>query len=210
MTAALAGLVRAARPGGPAVLVIPSWWGLTASFHAYARALAEAGIHAGLADLYGGATAATEAEARALRARPRRVPVYRHLLAALEDLARATGRERVGVAGFSMGGHWAVWLAQRPEAPIGAAVLYYAARAGDFGAARAPILAHFAARDAWVRPAARQRMEAAIRRAGRGYQAHDYPGTGHGFAESAAPGFDAEAARLALARDRAFLHDRLG
>ncbi|WGH78438.1 dienelactone hydrolase family protein [Jannaschia ovalis] len=194
-----------------AVLVIHSWWGLTDSFRDYGAALARQGFVVGLADLFDGRTARTQAAARALRAAPRRVPIYRRLEACLTDLRHAAPGAGLAVAGFSMGGHWAVWLAQRAEYDLSAAILYYAARGGDFGRSTARFLAHFAAEDPWVRPAARQRMERAIAAAGRPYRAFDYPDTGHWFAESARPAdYRSEAARLALRRDAAFLRAALG
>lgn len=187
-----------------AILVIHSWWGLTASFRAYGSSLAKAGYLVGLADLFHGQVATTQAEARRLRALPRRTPMYKTLGADLAALRAMAGSDKVGVGtvGFSMGGHWAVWLSQRPEYDIAATVLYYAARAGDFSRCRAGITAHFAENDPWVSPSARKNMERAIHKSGCRYDAFDYPGTQHWFAEAARPTeFDAAAAKLALDRD---------
>ena len=53
-------------------------------------------------------------------------------------------------------------------------------------------------------------MERALHRAGRRYVAHDYPGTGHWFAESdRTDAYHPEASALALARDIAFLSAHL-
>ena len=195
-----------------AVLVIHSWWGLTASFSKYGSMLADAGFLVGLTDLFEGRTAKTEAEARALRARPRRTPMYKTLGEDLASLAAATGSAatRLGVVGFSMGGHWAVWLSQRPEYSLGATVLYYSARAGEFSNCRSSIIAHFAEHDPWVSVSARKRMENAIRKSQCDYSAYDYPGTKHWFAEAARPSeFDESAARLALDRDVTHLASNL-
>ncbi len=157
-----------------------------------------------MSDLFDGQTADTEAEARALRAGPRRVPMYKILGGDIVDLCLAAGSNRtgIGVVGFSMGGHWAVWLSQRPEYNVAATVLYYAARAGDFSACASGIIAHFAAQDAWVSPRARKNMERAVRKSGCDYTGYDYPRTRHWFAESACPAqFDAPAACRALGRD---------
>lgn len=187
-----------------AVLVIHSWWGLTDSFREFGTSLADAGYLVGLADLYEGRIARTEAEARELRARPRRTPMYKTLgadVASLSDIA-GSNEIRIGVVGFSMGGHWAVWLSQRPEYRVAATILYYAARAGDFTKCNAGIIAHFAERDPWVSVSARKNMERAIHRSGCEYQAFDYPGTQHWFAESERVAeFDPSAASLALERD---------
>jgi len=188
---------------GPGILLIHSWWGLTSSFTIYARQLVKAGFVVGLPDLFEGETASTEAEARRLRSKPRRQPFYRTLIAAIDELLADDDVEGklIGVAGFSMGGHWAVWLSQRPELPIAATVLYYAARAGSFGMSRSSYLAHFAENDPWVSRTARRRMEQAIARDSRPYEAFDYPSTGHWFAEKdRAEAYDAKAAKLARAR----------
>jgi carboxymethylenebutenolidase len=204
MTGALAGFHRGAGDG-PVVLVVHSWWGLTGSFQHYAQGLAAGGCQVGLVDLFGGATAATQAEAKALRKAPRRVPMYRQLLAALDSLIEETGRKRLSVVGFSMGGHWAVWLSQQADLPIDAVILYYAARGGDFSRSQARYLAHFAATDPWVSASARKGMERALSRSGRPYESHDYPGTGHWFAERDNRAFAPEAAGKALTRDLTFV-----
>ena len=168
------------------VLVIHSWWGLTPAFREYGKALAAEGYIVGLADLFDGQTAEDPAEAQQLRRKPRRLPMYKTLAADIETLRSKTGSRsaNIGLVGFSMGGHWAVWLSQRPEYRIAATVLYYAARGGDFGRCTASILAHFADDDPWVSLRARNTMEKAIRKAGCSYHAYDYPATRHWFAES--------------------------
>lgn len=190
-----------------AVLVIPSWWGRTSSFTGYAAWLAAEGFAAGASDIHEGRTARTEPEARALKAARRREPVYKGLLRDIETLCEATGAERIGVVGFSMGAHWAVWLSQQKGNRVAAAVLYYGARGGDFSASRASYLAHFAEADHWVSPTARAGMERALARAGRPYRALDYPGTGHWFAESdRTQDYVPEAAERAFAETVAHLH----
>ncbi len=201
----------ASPPGGTGrpVLLIHSWWGLTSSFTAYADELASHGFVVGCVDLYLGDIARSEEDAQRLRRRRRSEPAYRVLQRSLEgltDLDRCAGAIP-SVVGFSVGGHWAVWLAQHPDPPVSAAVLYYAARGGDFSRASAPVLAHFADRDEFVTPAARRTMERGISRSGLGYTAFDYPGTRHWFAESARPEHDPASARTALQRTADFLAD---
>lgn len=191
-----------------AVLVVHSWWGLTDSFRRYGRGLAQAGYLVGLADLFAGQTASSETEARRLKTLPRRVPMYKELGKNIAELKHGTGcpGQTIGVVGFSMGGHWAVWLSQRPEYGISSAILYYAARGGEFSKCSAGIQAHYAEHDEWVSKSARASMEKAISKAGCAYQAFEYPGTTHWFAEADRKvEFDPASARLALDRDIAHL-----
>ncbi|MCB1686335.1 MAG: dienelactone hydrolase family protein [Pseudomonadales bacterium] len=196
-------IIPSGTPSG-AVLIIHSWWGLTDSFRTYGSYLADAGYLVGLTDLFDGQTARTEARARQLRASSRRTPMYRTLGADIASLRSIADFDniRTGIVGFSMGGHWAVWLSQRPEYDVTATVLYYAARAGDFSHCRSSVLAHFAEQDPWVSTSARKNMERAISKSGCSYRACDYPGTEHWFAETERSAeFNGAAARLALKRD---------
>ena len=122
--------------------------------------------------------------------------MYRTLQRALEELGthpQASGSDPA-VLGFSMGGHWAMWLAQHPPPAVSAVVLYYAARSGDFTHMTAPVLTHFAETDEFVSPAARRTMEREITRRGLPYATYDYAGTGHWFAEPDQPAYDEIAA----------------
>lgn len=206
---ALAYVAEPAQPGPP-VLVLHSWWGLTASFTDYADRLAGEGFLAGCIDLYDGRLATTPEEAAALRAAPRRRPMYRTMLAAVDGLREhaAASRRQVGLVGFSMGGHWAVWLAQRADVRAGAVVVHYAARAVTMGDP-VPVLAHFAEHDPYVSESGRRTMERSLRSHGWPYTAHDYPGTGHWFSESGDDAYDPEPAAAAFARTSGFLSEAL-
>lgn len=195
---------------GLPALVIHSWWGLTRSFTSYADRLADQGILAACADLYDGRVARTEDEARALRALRRREPMYKSLLRTVDGVRAhpAAIDRRVALVGFSMGGHWAVWLAQRPDLAVTAVTLYYAARGGDFSSATARVLAHFADTDRFVSAATRRTMERAVRAAELTYTAYDYPGTRHWFAETDQPTYASDADALAFDRTVSFIQHR--
>ncbi len=151
------------RPGR--VLLIHSWWGLTQSFCDYGERLSGEGYAVGLSDLFAGKTASGIVDAKRLRRMPRKEPIYKYLISNIEDLLSVgDSRDRtVDLVGFSMGGHWAVWLSQQPDLPVRSTVLYYAARAGSYAHSKASFLAP------------RRNMERAISSAGCAYQAFDYP-----------------------------------
>ncbi|MCA8868881.1 MAG: dienelactone hydrolase family protein [Rhodobacteraceae bacterium] len=196
---------------GPGLLLIHSWWGLSKGITALGQDLAKAGFVVRMADLHDGQIAATQNEAEALRRRKRKQPMYRDLYDDLAVLRRegGVGANPVGVIGLSMGGHWAIWLAQRAELNIAACVCYYACRGGDFSVSKADYLLHYAEVDAFIKPAAKRNMAAAITCAGRPLESHDYQGTRHWFAESDRPEFAPSAALEALNRSKGFLHQRL-
>lgn len=208
--AQLAYLARPADAGIP-VLILHSWWGLTRSFTEYADRLAAQGFLAGCVDVYDGRLATTPEEASLLRSAPRRVPMYRTMLGGIDELLahRAASTDRVGVVGFSMGGHWAVWLAQRPDAQAGAVVIHYATRALTKVGTPIPTLAHFAGTDPFVTPAGRRRMERSFARFEWPYTAMDHQGTRHWFAESAEADYDRAAADTAFSASCRHLHDAL-
>ncbi len=139
---------------------------------------------------------------------PRKVPMYKTLIANIENLLAYgdRGARTVSLVGFSMGGHWAVWLSQQPDLEIRSTVLYYAVRAGNYVHCKTSFLAHFADNDPWVSRTARRNMERAISSAKCVYRAFDYPGTGHWFAETDRPeAYDAASAELAFERTIAHL-----
>src|SRR6187399_3133588 len=112
-----------ARPAGApraAVLVFPTIMNTTPAVEAKAKALAEAGYLALIADFYG-KRPATFDEARALAAeiRPDPLAYRRRLKAALRALATAPAAEGLPLAaiGFCMGGQAALELA-RDGAPL--------------------------------------------------------------------------------------------
>lgn len=185
------------------VLLIHSWWGLTQSFRDYAERLSGEGYAVGLSDLFDGRTASKIEDAKRLRRMPRRVPMYKTLIANIGELQSfgERGARTVSLIGFSMGGHWAVWLSQQPDLPIRSTVLYYAARAGNYAQCKASFLAHFAENDPWVSRSARRNMERSISSAKCAYKAFDYPKTSHWFAETDRPeAYDAASAEIAFER----------
>jgi len=195
---------------GQGVLVIHAWWGLNDFFRGVCDRLAAEGFVALAPDLFEGRVASTIPQAQKLRSRPKREPTYKTLLRAIEHLQglpQVQGSS-IGVIGFSMGGHWALWLAaNRPELRIRAVTTFYGARAGDYGASPAAFQGHFAERDPWVSDAALKKLRQSLEQAPRGAELHVYPGTGHWFFESdRQDAYNRQAAELAWERTLAFLH----
>ena len=210
MTAEHNGYLAAPQTGqGAGVLVLHAWWGLNAFFRGVCDRLATEGFVALAPDLFQGQVATTIEAARSLRDERRPEPAHKMLTRAIEQLAKhpAVQGSTIGVVGFSMGGHWALGLSQQPELPIGAAVTFYAARAGDYSTSRAAFLGHFAEKDDWVSDAALKKLRKSLETAGRIAELFVYPGTGHWFFESDRTDvYDSQAAELAWQRTVAFLH----
>jgi len=200
---------------GPGVLLLHSWWGLNNFFRALCRRFGDAGFVTLAADLYDGEVATTIEGAKSLRAKigaSRKEAAYKYLIRMLRLLAthEAVTETRLGVVGFSMGGHWAYWLAQRPELPIAATVSFYAARNGDYSASASAFLGHFAASDPWVSDASVRKLRRSLEAAGRDHAFHRYSGTSHWFFERDRPdAFNSEASELAWLRTGEFLEEAL-
>lgn len=196
---------------GPGVLVLHSWWGLNPFFKELCDRFARAGFVALAPDLYSGKVATTVAAAKALRAQTtasRKTPAYKMLIAAIERLSHhaAVTTPCIALVGFSMGGHWALWLAQRPELPICATVIYYAARNGDFTQSRSRFLFHFAQTDEWVSAASIKKLKKSLAGASLDATYHEYPDTAHWFFEyDRSAAFNGKAAALSWKRTLEFL-----
>ncbi|MCO5125086.1 MAG: dienelactone hydrolase family protein [Rhizobacter sp.] len=198
---------------GPGVVVLHSWWGLNPFFKKLCDRFAHAGFVALAPDLYGGRVATTPTQARVLRSEStakRKTPAYKLLVAAIEQLRthEAMQGSRVALVGFSMGGHWALWLAQRPELPIGATIVFYAARDGDYTHSRSRFLFHFAESDDWVSPSGAKKLKKSLASANADATYYTYPDTTHWFFESdRKDAYKKPAAELAWKRTIAFLND---
>jgi carboxymethylenebutenolidase len=190
-------------------VVLHSWWGLTQGTTDVCDDLAALGYVAVAPDLYQGKVASTPEEAAVLRSRRRSTPMWRQIVQALESTRSRYGAQALGQIGFSMGGHWALWLAKQlqPEIPpISATVVYYASRAGDFSTSVSAFQLHLAGADPFVSPASIARVKRQLRLAGPVAEFHEYPGTSHWFAErDQADAYRPAAAALAWERTVAFL-----
>jgi carboxymethylenebutenolidase len=184
---------------------------LTSVFTDVCDRLAAAGFVALAPSLYpDDATADTIHEAEKLRdahdaAAAEVEGIVRAAAEELRGLPAVTG-DQIGTIGFSLGAWWALQLSQWRPDDVGAVVAVYGTDDGDYSAARAAYLGHFAENDEyeeldWVRA-----LEERIRAAGREVTFHIYPNTGHWFVEPNRPdAYDPDATALVWERTIAFL-----
>lgn len=170
-------------------MVLHSWWGLNHNFRDYCSRLAAEGFFVVAPDLYDGQVAHSIDEAKKLRAQTsasRKQPVYKTLINVLNESVHSefSTATTISLIGFSMGGHWALWLSQRPELPIAKTVIYYAARNGHYDQSRSSFLFHLAQDDEWVSAASLKKLQRSLESAGRAATFHTYAGTEHWFAEN--------------------------
>jgi carboxymethylenebutenolidase len=194
------------------VLVLHAWWGLNNFTRAFCDRLACQGYLALAPDLYHGLVAATIPEARKLRTKLKGETVEGELLQAAARLQSQPGMERrpFGVIGFSLGAHWALWLANQAGLPLAATVVFYGTRGGDYKATRSAFLGHYAESDDFVAASGVKKLHKALAGSGRPVSFHTYPGTTHWFFESDRPdAYQPQAAELAWQRTIQFLQDHL-
>jgi len=198
--------------GLPAILVIHENRGLNPHIQDIARRLAVDDFIAFAPDALFplGGYPGDEDKARDLFGRLDEAKTREDLLAAARYLKGVPGGNgKVGAVGFCWGGGMVNVLATRwPD--LAAAVPFYGAAppAGSVAAIQAPLLLVFADNDEYVNRSW-PGYEAALRAAGKRYEAHRYPGTQHGFNNDTTPRFDAAAAGQAWQRTVAFFNRTL-
>ena len=196
------------------VLVIHENRGLTPHIEDVTRRVALAGFYAVAPDLLApqGGTPADEDRARALIGT---LDYDLALAQARAMMAHAaadkTGTGRVGVVGFCWGGAFVNRLAVAAGPTLAAGVAYYgpAPKPGEAAKVQAPLMLHYAGKDARVN-ATGEPWVAALKAAGRPVEAFTYPGVDHAFNnDSSAERYNAAAATQAWSRTIAFLHRHL-
>ena len=206
--------VRPAKATGklPGVVVVHENRGLNPYIEDVARRVAKAGFIAlapdGLSSV--GGYPGNDEKGRELQKQVDPEKLMNDFFAAIEFLAKdeaATGK--VGITGFCYGGGVSNAAAVAyPE--LAAAVPFYGrqAKPEDVPRIKAPLLLHFAETDANVN-ATWPAYEAALKAAGKTYEAHVYPGTGHGFHNDSTLRYDEAAAKLAWERTLAWFRQHL-
>lgn len=198
-------LVRPAKTEGPlaGVVVAHENRGLNPYIEDVARRVAKAGFVAlapdGLSSV--GGYPGNDDKGRELQSQVDPTKLMNDFFAAVEFLmADKSITGKVGITGFCYGGGVANAAAVAyPE--LGAAVPFYGRqpRAEDVPRIQAPLLIHYAELDTRINegwPA----YEAALKAAGKNYEAYIYPGVNHGFHNDSTPRYDKAAAELAWGR----------
>jgi carboxymethylenebutenolidase len=109
------------------------------------------------------------------------------------------------------GAFYALEMAKSEPEYIRSVVVFYGAGGGDFSAAQAAFLGHFAENDPFEPRSSVDALEEMLRDAGRPVSFYHYPGTGHWFFESdRADAYDPVAGSLAWERTLAFLQKNMG
>ncbi|MGF6780014.1 dienelactone hydrolase family protein [Paraburkholderia sp. GAS334] len=199
--------------GAPAIVVIQEWWGLNDQIRGVADRLAQSGYLALVPDLYRGKATVEEEEAH-------------HLMTGLDfgdataqDIRGAvqylkTHSERVGVAGYCMGGALTLLaLCQIPE--LSAGVVWYGFPPIEYIDAtkiKVPVLGHWATQDAFFAAETVDALETRLVDAGVDVEFHRYLAH-HAFANETAVGpgrisrtqFDPVWSQLAWDRTLTFL-----
>jgi len=198
-------LVRPAKAEGklPGVLVIHENRGLNPYIADVARRAAKAGFMAmapdGLTSV--GGYPGNDAAGRELQQSIDGTKLMNDFFAGYEHLAgRDDSTGKVGAVGFCYGGGVCNALAVAyPE--LSASVPFYGRQASseDVGRIQAPLLLHYAGLDERIN-AGWPEYEAALKAAGKTYEAHIYPDVNHGFHNDSTPRYDAAAAELAWSR----------
>jgi carboxymethylenebutenolidase len=196
----------------PGVVLIQEWWGLNDHIRSLLDRLAAAGFVALAPDLYHGTSTKDPAEAGRLMTELDKPRALDEIAGAVRWLAAHEATNgKVGVIGFCLGGALAFAAAATiPE--LGAAVPFYGipSPAPDYAQVKCPILAHFAARDEWAKPAAAEAIRDELARRGHPMEVHVYDAD-HAFVNDTRPDvYNPEAAKLAWDRTIEFLRQHLG
>ena len=187
----------------PAVLVIHENRGLNPYIKDVARRVAKAGFMAlapdGLTSV--GGYPGNDSDGRTLQRKVDRTKLMNDFFAGYEHLVeRDESTGSVGCVGFCYGGGVCNALAVAyPE--LNASVPFYGRqpKAEDVPKIKAPLLLHYGALDKRIN-AGWPAYEEALKKHGKTYEAHIYPGVNHGFHNDSTPRYDEKTAELAWAK----------
>jgi carboxymethylenebutenolidase len=162
--------------GAPAVVVIQEWWGLNDQIRGVADRFAQAGYRALVPDLYRGKSTLDAEEAHHLMTNLNFGEAASQDIRGAVTYLKGSGSARCGVTGFCMGG--ALTLLSAVHVPeVDAGVTWYGYPPIDYvdaGKIKAPLMGHWATRDAPFPIAGVDALEAKLSAAGVRYEFHRY------------------------------------
>jgi carboxymethylenebutenolidase len=193
------------------VIVIQEWWGLNDHIKQVADRFAGAGFVALAPDLYHGTVTRSPDEAGKLLMALNIAQAEKDLRGAVAHLRGITGKP-VGTVGFCMGGALSLFAACKNGDSVAACVVYYGGHPKvefDFDSLRAPVLGHWAEHDDFANPN-NERFATELKKRGKRYETHSYPGTQHAFFNDTRPEvYDKTAAEKSWQRTVEFLKAHL-
>jgi carboxymethylenebutenolidase len=196
----------------PAVILVHEWWGLNEHIKSIAERLANEGFVVLAVDLYHGAVTDDPSAAMKLTIEldgDRSIDEIAGAVAHLASHERSNGK--VGIIGFCLGGAFSLRaVANIPE--LDAAVPFYGvppAEKADYAKVRAPIQAHFAARDQFIPKEKAEAIKEKLDARGQLMELYVYDAN-HAFMNDSRPDvYDAPSAKIAWERSIAFLRKHL-
>ncbi len=200
---------------GPGVLVIQEWWGLVPHIKNVVDRFAEAGFTALAPDLYHGESTTEPDGAGKLMMAMNLEQAGKDLSGAVDLLCERSGRSKIGVVGYCMGGGLALVVAsQRPDAVAAVAPYYgvipWPTAQPDWAAISATIVGEYAEHDDFAGPDATRALEAQLKELGKDATMHIHPGTHHAFFNDDRPEvYDAAASAESFERTLALFRSTL-
>ena len=201
----LAYFVQSDEGPGPGVLLLHSFWGLTASVKGLCDGLADHGYTVLAPDINFGELPETEQEAldHLGAASPDRLASL--VLASAKLLHEKSTDGSIGIVGFGMGGSLALWASVRLPDLVAAAVSFYGTQHIDFAGSNSTYLVHLAEQDDYITDDETVFMRATMGLESLPVELVTYPGTRHGFCEPDGDTFDPDAFERAWDRTIEFL-----
>ena len=189
---------------GPAILILPSWWGLNRFFLSFCEQVASEGFLTLGLDYYNAKVAASLAQAELLHAVMQRSKMEKQVLEAFDWLAK--DEVKAAAIGFSLGARFAYGLLLARPNTLTALVAFYGVGGGLYKNAATEVMAHYAEDDQYgAHSLAAKKMKTRLEDSLISIQSFTYPGTKHWFFEEDRPEYNKEAAKNAWERTRKFL-----
>jgi len=204
-----------ANGGGAGVIVIQEWWGLVPHIKDVADRFAAAGFTALAPDLYHGQSSTEPDGAGKLMMGLNVAQAAKDLSGAVDHLRALTGRDKVGVVGYCMGGALTLALAcARPDAVAAAAPYYgvigWPSAQLEWSNMTARVVGEYAENDDFASADRVRALESELRALGKEVTMNVHPGTHHAFFNDTRPDvYDAVASATSFARTIELFNDTL-